>query len=188
MDSNTFWWFLELLQFSPNLDPLTLYLSPKYLKSTRTFMGTFLKHIFINKDNLRCWQFGRSVCQTFWKVGTWHLENMIDWQIWKSRNEHLNCETLKFGNVEIEGRELKMCELEKKKIKKLKFGVPHVYQILWSWAPENDENWLNKISKIMDMNFISIRNMKWKFINPPNLFYFQVKGIPSNPTNFSIFE
>ena len=31
------------------------------------------------------------------------------------------------------------------------------YQILWIWAPGNDEDWLNKIYKILDMNFISIK-------------------------------
>ena len=35
--------------------------------------------------------------------------------------------------------------------------VPHVYRIVWRWAPGNDEIWLNKISKIMDMNFIPIK-------------------------------
>ena len=37
------------------------------------------------------------------------------------------------------------------------FGYLSVYQVLWRWAPENDANWLNKISRVMDMNSISIK-------------------------------
>ena len=47
------------------------------------------------------------------------------------------------------------------------------YQNLWRWGSENDEHWLNKIFKIWDLNFITIKNMTWEF---------------ANPTNFSIFK
>ena len=40
-----------------------------------------------------------------------------------------------------------------------------VCQFSKSWAPGNDENPLNNISKIMDMRSISIKSMKWKFGN-----------------------
>ena len=32
-----------------------------------------------------------------------------------------------------------------------------ICQKLWRWESEDDENWLNKISQILDMNFISIK-------------------------------
>ena len=37
------------------------------------------------------------------------------------------------------------------------FEYLSVYQSLWWWGSENDKLWLNKISKIWDMNFISIK-------------------------------
>ena len=50
------------------------------------------------------------------------------------------------------------------------------YQTLWRWAPGNDQQMLNKISKIMDMNFISIKKKhEWKFGKSCKLFYFQVR-------------
>ena len=36
---------------------------------------------------------------------------------------------------------------------------------LWRRAPEHDEDWLNRISKSLDTNFISIKNMKLQFAN-----------------------
>ena len=37
------------------------------------------------------------------------------------------------------------------------------YQDWWRWGSKNDNIWLNKISKILDMNFVSIKKMEWKF-------------------------
>ena len=34
----------------------------------------------------------------------------------------------------------------------------------WRRGSENDDDWLNKIDKSLDMNFISIKSMKWKFV------------------------
>ena len=54
------------------------------------------------------------------------------------------------------------------------FWVPHVCQFCWRWAQENYENWLNKISETMDMEFISIKKT-WN----GDLILFTSKGIPS---------
>ena len=54
--------------------------------------------------------------------------------------------------------------------------VSHFYHILWRWGSEKDEDWLNQISKILDMNFISIKKT-WN----GNLvtFLFSGKGTPA---------
>ena len=49
------------------------------------------------------------------------------------------------------------------------------YQILWRWAPENDEDPGKNIFKTLDMNFISIKNMRWKSAN----FCISSKGTPA---------
>ena len=74
----------------------------------------------------------------------------------------------------------------------LNFEYLIVYQILWRWGPGNDEDWLNEIYNILDMNFMSTKNMKWKFGKSYKLFYFQVREHPStfrlpplHPTRFS---
>ena len=40
----------------------------------------------------------------------------------------------------------------------LKVWILPFYHNLWRWGSGNNEDWLNKISKILDMNFISINN------------------------------
>ena len=58
------------------------------------------------------------------------------------------------------------------------FGFLIRYQVLWRWAPEKDENWLNKISKAMDMNFIShLKTWNVHLVT----FVLSSKGIPSTP-------
>ena len=78
------------------------------------------------------------------------------------------------------------------------------YGILWRWGPETYEDWLNKIYKSLDLNFISIKNMKWKFSNMYKIsfenikhfwnqetktknketFHISSRGIPSTPQHF----
>ena len=53
-----------------------------------------------------------------------------------------------------------------------------IFQISWRWGPGNDEKWSNEISKIMDMNFIS---MKKPWNGHLVTFVFSSKGIPSTP-------
>ena len=36
---------------------------------------------------------------------------------------------------------------------------------LWRWGLKNDWFSINKMYRSLDMNFISIKNMKWKFVN-----------------------
>ena len=40
-------------------------------------------------------------------------------------------------------------------------------------GPDNDEDCIHKIYKSLDVNFISIKNMKYKFAKSYKLFYFQ---------------
>ena len=49
---------------------------------------------------------------------------------------------------------------------------------MWRWGPENDEDWLNKIYKILDMNFRSIKKHEMATCQ---LFYFQVRESPAPP-------
>ena len=46
---------------------------------------------------------------------------------------------------------------------------------MWRWGPEHDDDWLNKIYTSLDMNFISIKSMKWQS------FLFSSRGIPNTP-------
>ena len=43
---------------------------------------------------------------------------------------------------------------------------------------EDEDRQIDKISQILDMNFISIKNMRWQFGKSYKLFYFQVRGSP----------
>ena len=43
------------------------------------------------------------------------------------------------------------------------FGSPIAYRFWKRWAPENDEDPLNKILKILDMGSTCPENMEWKF-------------------------
>ena len=47
------------------------------------------------------------------------------------------------------------------------------------WAPAKDSDPRKQIFKILDMNFISIKNMKWEFGKSYKVFYFQVRKSPA---------
>ena len=58
----------------------------------------------------------------------------------------------------------------------LKFRVHHFCNIFCEDEDrQHDKHRINKICKIFDVNFISIKNMKWKFGKSYELFYFQVR-------------
>ena len=61
-------------------------------------------------------------------------------------------------------------------------GNPDVWYCSKRWAPENDEGPSNKISKILDMYFIAIKNMKWKSGNMYQISFENIKHFmkPSN--------
>ena len=111
----------------------------------------FRNIVFVNQGIYNFANFGKMVYRTFWDLvilscgfpkcallGIWKLD------IWKLKVIVPIIENVFF---------VKNC------------GYLRFYQMLWRWGPENDETLLNKISRIMDMNFISIQNMKWKFGN-----------------------
>ena len=52
-------------------------------------------------------------------------------------------------------------------------------------GPEIDKDWFNEISKSLDMNLVSIKNMKWKFGTSYQLFHFQMRDSPA-PLNIPI--
>ena len=54
-----------------------------------------------------------------------------------------------------------------------------LYYILWRWGSENDKFSIKHISQILDINFISVKNMKWKCGKSYKLFYFQVRESPA---------
>ena len=85
--------------------------------------------------------------------------------------------------------------------------VPRFNIIFWRWGSTNDNDWLNKIYKSLDMIFISIKNMKWTICNvyqiilnawnvflkprnqnrkPRNLFYFQVRAFPGTVNGLTL--
>ena len=62
-----------------------------------------------------------------------------------------------FVNLKSENLQIRNLEIENL--------VSHFHQILWRWAPEHDEDPRRNFYKFLDMNFISIKNMKWTFGN-----------------------
>ena len=44
-------------------------------------------------------------------------------------------------------------------------SISFVYYILRRWGSKNDKNCINQIERILDMNLIFIKNMKWTFGN-----------------------
>ena len=80
--------------------------------------------------------------KTKWQHGLWywHFEESENW---------------KFGNCIFEKLKLKNEHIEHLNNK---WNCPVFYQTLWGWAAENDDIWLNKISEVLDMNSISIKN------------------------------
>ena len=60
----------------------------------------------------------------------------------------------------------------------LNLGYLMFYQLLWRRLPKNDEDSRNKIFKILDMSFISIKKTwNWHLVN----FVFSNKGISCSP-------
>ena len=115
--------FLDRPKCSPNLDPRTPYLLPKYFKNIRKY-GNILGNMKFSYMRI-----------LFFKC---------------SRNESR-------GTV--------LCLLNFVLSLFLKFVYLSFYNILWRWGSGNNDNCINEISKILDMNFISIKSMTWKFAN-----------------------
>ena len=64
-------------------------------------------------------------------------------------------EDMKIGNMEIGNVKITIEDMEVWEFENVWYIV--FYLVLWKCATTNDENWLNQISNIMDMNFISIK-------------------------------
>ena len=146
----TFPWFLDF-RTSRNL-----YLSTNmhFFKQYKKLMDAFLKIAFLQIRD------------------SWILKSLeTPRTMSKFKNVHVCC--LKIWKFDIS----KMWKCENTVFVFLSFssfGYLIFYQNLWRWALGNDEDWVNEISKIMDMNFISIKKT-WN-------------GNLVNPTNFSIFK
>ena len=93
----------------------------------------------------------------FWKMKCWKFEN------W-------NLENLKYGILDFNKN---IC------------GYLNVYQMSWRWAPQNNGNWLNNISKILDMSFISIKNNTWECGKSYKVFIFK-SGNLQHPTTYRL--
>ena len=63
----------------------------------------------------------------------------------------------------------------------------HMLKIFWwRWGLINAKFPINKMYKSLDVNFISIKKMKWKFGKSSKLFYFQVRESPTNLLYFQV--
>ena len=60
-------------------------------------------------------------------------------------------------------------------------GISCIINLCEDEGAEDNANWLNEISQILDINFISTKNMKCEFGKSYKLFYFQVGEPPAPP-------
>ena len=118
-----------------------------------TFVGPIIGHFWAHRPRI-CGLYYTELLQKILR-GIW--EHHGKYYIWKSENQKIR----KFRNMCVPNF-LNFWNFEILKFWNLKY-IKLTNYILWRWGSGNDSFSINKIHKSLDINFISIKNMKWIF-------------------------